>query len=92
MTRACSINRRFTLVIALFFATFCLSISTSTADSEVQTEERHVAILSVSKSFDAALADAKKISTASKMPFSMEDRIYDKKHGIILPAAPTCHR
>ncbi|MGB1128421.1 MAG: hypothetical protein ACPG4K_00125 [Haloferula sp.] len=78
-------NRRFTLIIALFFATFCLSPGTATANVEDQTEERHVAILSVYKSFEAALADAKKISKASKVPFSMEDRIYDKKRGIIFP-------
>jgi len=47
--------------------------------------ERHVAILSAYRSFDAALADAKKISKASKVPFSMQDRIYDKERGLIYP-------
>ena len=52
---------------------------------EDQEAERHVAILSVYKSFDAAREDAEKISKASKIPFSMEGRVHDKKRGLIYP-------
>lgn len=55
------------------------------AEPDEQTAERHVAILSVYRSFEAARADAEKISKASKVPFSMEDRVYDKKRGLIYP-------
>lgn len=48
-------------------------------------ENRYVIILSVYQSFDAAREDAVKIAKASRVPFSMEGRVFDKKRGLIYP-------
>lgn len=48
-------------------------------------ENRYVVILSVYQDFAEAKADAVKIAKASKVPFSMEHRIFDKKRGLIYP-------
>jgi hypothetical protein len=45
-------------------------------------------ILSAYKSFDAARADAEKIAKASRMTFSMDGRVYDKKKGLVYPGNP----
>lgn len=58
------------------------------AQEDEQVVERHVMILSAYKDFDAAKADAEKISKASKVLFSMDGRIYDKKKGLIYPNNP----
>lgn len=69
----------------LLFSVLFLTPLLSDAQEEDQFVERHVAILSVYKSFDSARKDGEKIAKASKVPFSMEGRIYDKKRGLIYP-------
>ncbi|MFC7337801.1 hypothetical protein ACFQY0_11475 [Haloferula chungangensis] len=54
-------------------------------EEEPMTKERHVAILSAYKIFADARKDAEKIAKASEVPFSMEDRVYDEKRGLIYP-------
>ncbi len=49
------------------------------------SENRWVAILSVYDSFAEAKADAEKIAAKSKVPFSMEGRVFEKKRGLIYP-------
>lgn len=46
---------------------------------------RFVVILSAYKSFAAAKEDAVRIAKASKVPFSMEGRVYDSRRGLIYP-------
>jgi len=48
-------------------------------------ENRWVVILSVYKSFAEARGDAEKIAKQSKLPFSMQGRVFDKKRGLIYP-------
>lgn len=48
-------------------------------------ENRNVVILSVYPKFSEAFDDAKKISKASGVAFSMEGRVFDKKRGLIYP-------
>lgn len=48
-------------------------------------ENRWVAILSAYESFKDAKADAEKIAAQSKVPFSMDGRVFDKKRGLIYP-------
>ncbi len=48
-------------------------------------ENRWVTILSVYPSFKDAKADAEKIAAQSKVPFSMEGRVFDQKRGLIYP-------
>ncbi len=75
----------------LTFTLFLALIGLAAAPSMVLAKEpdflenRHVVILSVYKSFDAAREDAVKIAKASRIPFSMEGRIFDKKRGLIYP-------
>jgi hypothetical protein len=78
-------NFRTNLSLTLLLACLFLAPSGTRAQEEELVEERHVAILSVYKSFASARADAEKIARASKVPFSMEGRVYDKKRGLIYP-------
>lgn len=78
-------NSSVTFSVPLIFFSLFLVPSEIRSQEDAQYVERHVAILSVYKSFDAARADAEKLSQASKIPFSMEGRIYDKKRGLIYP-------
>lgn len=76
---------RTNLSLPLLLACLFLVPSGVRSQESDQTAERHVAILSVYKSFAAARADAEKIAKASKVPFSMQGRVYDKKRGLIYP-------
>lgn len=48
-------------------------------------ENRWVSILSVYESFKDAKADAENVAAKSKVPFSMEGLVFDKKRGLIYP-------
>ena len=48
-------------------------------------ENRYVVVLAVYKSFTEARADAEKIAKASRVLFSMDGRVYDRKRGLIYP-------
>ena len=69
----------------LFAAIFLLSPPAALAKEPDFLEDRYVVILSVCKTFAEARAEAEKIAKASKVPFSMEGRVYDKKRGLIYP-------
>jgi hypothetical protein len=62
-----------------------VAVSGATAQENEFVENRWVAILSAYPSFADARDDAEKIAKASGLPFSMEDRIFDKKRGLIYP-------
>ena len=72
---------------ALLFALIGLVAvpASSSAKEPDFMENRHVVILSVYPSFSEAQASAEKIAKASKLPFSMEGRVFDKKRGLIYP-------
>jgi len=57
----------------------------SRSDSEKFTEDRYVVILGSYKDFHEAKRKAEGIARSSKVPFSMQGMIYDKKRGLILP-------
>lgn len=69
----------------LFAAVFLLPPSIMRAKEPDFLENRHVVILSVYKTFAEARTDAEKIAKASRVPFSMEGRVFDKKRGLIYP-------
>ena len=85
--RLLSILTAKSLVLGILLLAPMPSISADAEPSapDSQVVERHVAILSVYKSFAAAKADAEKMAKAAKVPFSMEGRVYDKKRGLIYP-------
>ena len=47
--------------------------------------DRQIVILGSFKAFKEADADARAISRASGVPFSLEGKVYDKERGLILP-------
>jgi hypothetical protein len=69
----------------LLITLLLLAAQTAPAKEPDFLKNRHVVILSVYKSFAEARADAERISKASKVPFSMQGRVYDKKRGLIYP-------
>jgi hypothetical protein len=69
----------------IFAAAFLLSPTIVRAKEPDFLENRHVVILSVYKDFTDARADAEKIAKASRVPFSMEGRVYEKRRGLIYP-------
>lgn len=72
---------------ALLFALigFAATPAMSSAKEPDFIENRYVVILAVEKSFSAVRADGEKIAKASRIPFSMEGRVFDKKRGLIYP-------
>ena len=48
-------------------------------------ENRWVVILSAQESFSDAKAAAEKLAAKTKVPFSMEGRVFDKRAGLIYP-------
>ena len=72
-------------ITLLFAAVFLLSPSIMRAKEPDFLENRYVVILTVCKTFAEARADVEKIAKASRVPFSMEGRVYDKKRGLIYP-------
>lgn len=72
-------------IALILAAVFLFSPSVVRAKEPDFIENRYVVILSVYKSFTEARADAEKIAKASRIPFSMEGRVFDKKRGLIYP-------
>ena len=69
----------------LFAAVFLLPSPVALAKEPDFMENRYVVILSVYKDFAEARADAEKVAKASRVPFSMDGRVYDRKRGLIYP-------
>lgn len=62
-----------------------LTLTGALAQDGEFVETRWVTILTATKTFDEARADAKTMARESGLPFSMEGRVFDRKRGLIYP-------
>ena len=74
----------FLLVIVAALPNWAAANDNAVAATKEATQQSYVVILGSYRDFHEAHRHAKAISAASGAPFSMQDRIYDAKRGLIL--------
>ncbi len=77
--------KRAFLVLLLLSITGSAGAADGDFDPKLLTADRLIVLLGSFKNFEEAHQQARVISRASGMPFSMQGMVYDKKRGLILP-------